>query len=194
MPTSPSLHLSYWRLSLQFWDLFQAAVEEMKAQGNAHVLVTNTAQSTQQYNAATKWSDFNLAVALLFNLYHGLELILKGFCHAGSTEPPKHHKLSELLRLFENQHPQTPISQQFKAFIEPPEGSLLHGFFELNGLQIDSWYEALKYPQLKGGQLVSHASLEYKRADGLQAWTDLSESVENLRRSIVSYARSQGYA
>ena len=71
--------LGFWRVGIQYLHLVQAVSNETHRQGNAHLVMSDETITTGKYMEETKWSDHNLVIPLLFNFYHGLETILKGF-------------------------------------------------------------------------------------------------------------------
>lgn len=79
--------LHYWRLATQYLDLTEAVSTELVRSGNPWVIVASEL-SDAQYRESTTWSDHRIGVAVLFNFYHGVELVLKGFLALGGSAPP----------------------------------------------------------------------------------------------------------
>jgi hypothetical protein len=188
MQNSAALH--YWTLGLQFVNLFQAGVFEAVARNNCHVVKSAQPLRIEEYDNETRWSDFNVAVPLLFSLFHGVELILKGFYQAHGKSVPKHHKLSQLLEVFGGSPGCAEIKKEIEVLLTPVEGSVLHEFFAKNSVSMDQWYEALKYPELHDGTVISHLSLKYKEESGLKDFFSLSQSLESIRIKVVAYGRA----
>src|SRR4030042_2804305 len=76
------LALSFWTVSFQYLMLVENVARETTSQGNTWVM-TNTNNlvpiTSEEYEEGTRWSDHTIIIPLLFNLYHGIELLLKGF-------------------------------------------------------------------------------------------------------------------
>jgi len=63
-------------------------------------------EEAKELDRQTKWSDARLVEPLLFNFYHGLELLLKGFALWKSGSNPKlDHLLTVLLDSFMKEYP-----------------------------------------------------------------------------------------
>ena len=65
-------------LSETYFFLVRNVLEENVKQGNLHLVTLDKEISEEEYDEMTKWSDFNI-FPILFNFYHGLELLMKGF-------------------------------------------------------------------------------------------------------------------
>lgn len=70
--------LGYWTVGRQYIHLVENIIEETINQGNLHV-ISSPSLTWEKYDQDTKWSDHKIIIPTLFNLYHGFEVILKGF-------------------------------------------------------------------------------------------------------------------
>lgn len=105
MPSDCTKALGFWTVGIQYLHLVQAVSNETHRQGNAHTVISDIPLAESEYAEQTKWSDHNLVISLLFNFYHGLEVILKGFRIAIGMSGRHSHKLSVLLTEFKTQYP-----------------------------------------------------------------------------------------
>jgi hypothetical protein len=71
--------LGYWTVGIQYLHLVETVANETIQQGNQFVVVSDDEISLERYASETKWSDHSLVVPLLFDFYHGIEVLLKGF-------------------------------------------------------------------------------------------------------------------
>ena len=71
--------LAFWTTSLYYLKLVEAVADQMVCQGNQYVIIGDIPISPEDYEEQTKWSDHNISLPLLYNFYHGIELLLKGF-------------------------------------------------------------------------------------------------------------------
>jgi len=184
--------MAYWSLGTQFLSLAEEVCKELSKAGNVHIAITDKLLANGEYEEMTKWSDFSIGIPVLFNFFHGVELLLKGFI-ALSKQVPPHHRLTELLENFENRYPLTKVGELIKSYTKclNPQ-SPLSRFFTTNGISIDDWYHALKYPDFKGRQQFSHFELKYGGTGTLNFWQSLGRDAGNLRLESVQLAKSLG--
>ena len=57
----------------------------------------NDEDSWKLYDFETRWNDSNIGIPLLFNFYHGMELIMKGILSEEGVAFPKVHSLDDLV-------------------------------------------------------------------------------------------------
>jgi hypothetical protein len=186
----PLIRQCYWRLATHFLGLVEAASHELVQSENAWVLVADRDISESDYEAATRWSDHTLGIAVLFDFFHGVELMLKGFIALDGSSP-RHHRLTGLLADFEASHPGTEVGVLVAAHtanLDP--GSPLGVFLAANGLGIDSWNEALKYPESKKGESFDHVGLQYGGRATIDFWRTLGKAAREIRIASVRLARS----
>jgi hypothetical protein len=191
MPTSPH---AYFSLGAQFLRLsYEVSVELVKSR-NPHLVVSDVPLAPGEYEHRTRWSDHMVGIAALFNRFHGIELILKGFLGARGRVP-KHHRLTDLLKEFDRLYPGEPLTGMIHAaFDTSQQDSPLATFFRANALQLDQWYEALKYPELRDGTAVDHFGLKYGGESSAPFWAGLAESAATIQRRAVSLAHSLSIA
>ena len=146
--------LGYWTIGLQYLHLVEAVIAETVAQRNAHVLVSDREISWDQYERDTKWSDHRLVIPVLFDFYHGVEVILKGFLVAEGKTVGTNHKLSHLASEFETCFPCHTLGATARKYIAQDQlPDLLRSFCKASGITIDDYYQALKYPQSTRGNI-----------------------------------------
>ena len=189
--------LSFWTLAIKYLHLVQNVVEEILKQGNPWLVVTlskgarpSIEERSEQYNEKTRWSDFNLIEPLLFNFYHGLELLVKGFLLARSPAdaPPAHHGIEKLVQRFVELFPdEKDLGECLSKYTQPKDlPALITGFLSDNGLLFGQLYEVLRYPaNVTFDSIRRYGELRYKEADGLPFFQNVSNDVKRLRRAAV---------
>lgn len=181
--------LAYWRLATQYLDLAEAASAELVDSGNPSVVVADDPPSDAQYREASRWSDHRIGVAVLFNFYHGIELILKGFIALNGDAPCLRHSLTQLLADFERRHPDTEVGVLISDYTSRLDTqSPLGRFFAENHTKVDHWYQALRYPESRQGQPFDHLVLKYGSSDCIRFWEALRRAVRDIR--VASLERS----
>lgn len=181
----------YWTIGLQYLHLVQAVIAKTIEHRNVHVITSKKDITWDQYDQATKWSDHRLVIPVLFDFYHGIEVILKGFLVAASTSPQTTHKLSELVLMFEKHFPTQAISATIKKYIfqdQLPE--VLSSFCITSKITIDDYYQALKYPQSTSGDVYNHCQLKYREEEGVKFFEDLLKDIGEVIIEIVALGRS----
>jgi hypothetical protein len=189
--------LTFWRLGLNYLHLTRVTTEQVVKNRNRIVAIwwgdiTSEAEAAEA-DRQTKWSDANLVEPLLFNLFHGLELLLKGFVLFKQAEPPKlNHALTEWLMFFRCKYPtEEQLTAIFDRYIETaamPE--LLRDFLAANSANVDSYYELFRYPcNRKFTKKYDHFKLKYKGRHGLPFYKDLLTDLNGLSKRAVDLGR-----
>lgn len=188
-----SKSLGYWTLSLHFLRLAEASCALLAATENPHVVISKAPLGSNEYSEATLWSDHSVGIAILFTFFHGIELILKGFISVSDTAP-NHHRLTELLTTFEKSQQNTDLAKTISANVRSIDpNSPLGTFMTNNSIQIDKWFEALKYPESTKGQSFSHIDLKYGGLDTVPFWQSIGEAARQVRLQAVALSRERGY-
>jgi hypothetical protein len=184
--------MRYWNLGIQYLHLTQHVSSQVVESGNLWVVAGEPNYPDTEYFEKTKWSDFMLATPLLFNFYHGVELMLKGFVALASGQPVKRsHKLTDLAASFFMYHPGAEpgpfLSKYLNANTAP---SPLREFFAASKTDVDMFYEALKYPDGGGGKQFLHNKLHYQSEWGVPFYSELRDDILSARQSFVRLGRS----
>lgn len=188
------MELSYWKMGTQFLQLAQASSSELVGSGNPRSLVSDHEASDDELEEAYRWADHSIGIAVLFNLLHGIELILKGFICV-YEKPVATHGLSPLFERFCELYPDEPLADVLRpVLLNPPSGSPLARFLAQNEISIDEWYQALKYPASNKGQQYDHLDLKYGGQGALPFWTLVRDTALDARFESVRLARSMGLA
>ncbi len=188
-----SKSLGYWTLSLHFLQLAEASCALLVITENTFVVISDAPRGPSEYDEATRWSDHSVGIAILFNFFHGIELLLKGFISASGTAPP-HHRLTELLTTFEKSQRNSDLAKTISANVRSIDpNSPLGTFMTNNSIQIDKWFEALKYPESTKGQPFNHIDLKYGGSDTVPFWQSIGEAARQVRLQAVSLSRELGY-
>jgi hypothetical protein len=184
--------LAHWTMAVNFLRLTEGACGQLVAGKNAHVLVTDSPTDPLQYRHMTMWSDHSVGVPILFNFFHGIELILKGFI-ATASKVPTHHFLSKLHCEFEILFPRTVLGETISKFVcDIDPNSPLGRFNIANGINIDSWYQALKYPTSTKGKSFTHVELRYGGMRTVDFWESIELGSSSIRMDAVELARFSG--
>jgi len=194
MTDTPSKFLGYALLSLQFLRAAENCCAELVARDNTLTVISDASEpfDLNAFEEITGWSDHKIAIPILFNYFHGVELTLKAFlAHAAATATS--HKLSRLLaefkRLYGDSELATLLDRSVNGIdVEAPLGA----FLKRNQATIDSWYQTLKYPETTKGVVVAHTALQYKGSDGVPFWQDMGRMARDIRLSCIALARERG--
>ena len=185
------LAYSYWKVGFQYLDLSECVSREIVKTGNTWVLIqegTNWAEQEEKYEEMTKWADYNQGIPVIFNFYHGLELLLKGFLLAeGVTN--KSHSVSELFQLVVKTLPRQEFTAVVGNYIDAgllPK--LLADFFNASNSSVDMWYQAFKYPEDMKHNFFDHSQLIYNGDEGSAFFAQLADDIHQIRVKAVAYA------
>lgn len=183
----------YWMLAEQFLRLAESASTEVANHDNPHFVVSDKPILPTEYVETTRWSDHAIGTPVLFNFLHGIELTLKGFLSA-TGEPQAGHRLSRLFGAFQSSFAGTGLEATLAKILPAPPGNTpLGGFLSTNGINIDVWYEALRYPESKQGRMYNHLPLKYGESATILFWRDVAKQSAEIRRNSITLARQRGY-
>jgi hypothetical protein len=187
--------VSFCELSFQYLSLVQNVASQIVPRDNIHIYYANNRPLTEdEYVEATKWSDFIIVIPLLSNLYHGLELLVKGFLlMTPETDVRPNHSLQRLRGQFSSLYPNEKELNDFlrKYTDETRLPAILREFLTTNAMTFDNLYEALRYPSDPNFQrLKSYIDLMFKGKKGVPFFKDLCEDIEVILRPAVKLANS----
>lgn len=185
---------NYITIGYNFIQLVINSIGEMKKQGNKSTLITKgdltETDFWAEYNEITKWNDNNIAIPLLFNFFHGSELILKGLIiNCGGKLERNDHKLSNLLAKLKN-CPSPPEKNVLEHFEKIIENNGFEDFFKENNTSIDSFYEIFKYPVFKGGNEIKFWMLRGGENVGLEKFHTIGDLASGIKAEIVKWKTS----
>jgi len=134
-------------MGLKYWHVCENVISEMLKTGNVHTVKGYELITDEDYDEQTRWSDFNVAIPILFNLYHGIELNLKGLIAASGGEVTRSHKLSELKAQLQERCDSKALISFFDGHVDLEKvPDILQEFFTENKITPDEYYLALRYP------------------------------------------------
>ncbi len=185
---------AFWKTSLYYLNLVEAVINETIKQGNIHSVISNFDISEKKYRHETKWSDHNIVIPILYDFYHGLELLLKGFIlfAKNSDDVKLNHNIELLLENFTTLYSnQKCLIDLLKKYIsKTPSIEPLKNFFKENNITTDKFYEALRYPvNKKLTKEYDHIKLMYHGEDGLEFFKELKTDLDCLMRCSVSLGK-----
>ncbi|MEX2410014.1 MAG: hypothetical protein WD607_01360 [Candidatus Paceibacterota bacterium] len=183
---------NFWDIGIQYLHITEIVSNETYLQGNQNHFVSDAPITKEGLSEETKWSDFNLVIPLLFNFYHGMEVILKGFINLKKGSKTVGHNLSDLLINFKKYYPNSSLIPLFEKYIilkKLPD--LLAEFCKVSSITIDDFYQALKYPESNQGAEFYHYPLEYKGNKGINFFIELRNDIYQIRKKSVSLARKE---
>ena len=185
--------LGFWVLGLQYLHLAECSADEIVKRGNIHFMVFDGIDLEEQdavFDEAVKWADHSLGIPVIFNFYHGLELCLKGLL-AMNGKVPGNHKLSQLSSECSLLHGGASFQGILERYIDTSKAhGLLKVFFDSNSIEIDEWFQALKYPEMKSGKTLIDRSLRYQGEEGAKFFDTLKRDISEFRINFVAYTRA----
>lgn len=187
--------LCFWSMGLRYLHLVRVTAEQVVDAKNKTVATywddRTPEEEAIELDQQTKWSDARLIEPLLFNFYHGLELLLKGFVLWAVDQKLNHF----ITRLFESFIATFPKEQDLikvfqKYIVSSKMSELLSDYLQQNHLSVDQFYESLRYPfDLKFAQNYEHLVLKYKGRKGLPFYQELVTDIRSLTKLSVSLGR-----
>ena len=190
------LALSFWSVSFHYLRLVENVARETISQGNVWTMTrefTEEGISADEYSETTRWSDHTIIIALIFNLLHGIELLLKGYILWDPTEPIKKlHNTSDLCRRFRVKYPdQHTLIRFFNRFTNDDGAPDLFRHFRIdNGLSIRDFYQAFRYPSPDFSSIRNYISLKYNGEQGLVFFRELAKTIPEARVAAIALCRA----
>lgn len=179
--------LPYFALAGHFLRLAEAASRRLVETRNTLTVVSGSEITADEYAKKTRWSDHSIGVAVLFNFYHGLELLLKA-CLLAEGVSMQGHKLLPLLAELEKRHANTELATILRKHIrEIDSSSPLCKFLADNGITIDDWYQSLKYPTSTKGKKFTHWQLQYGSRGTVKFWRGVKKAASNVRKAALPF-------
>jgi len=188
--------LSFWTAAFQYLMLVENASREIVANDNTWMMIKDFdggSISESEYAEATRWSDHRTVIPLLFNLHHGIELLIKGFLLSDPDEDiRKSHDIIELHSRFIHLFPDESVLNNFihKYTCEHAMPYILKRFLRDNKIDARSLYQALRYPSPDFRVMRNYAGLKYQGKKGIHVFSDLHSEIQQVRASAVALGRS----
>jgi HEPN domain-containing protein len=188
-----SLH--FLDLSHKYLQLSANLIGEMIKNENACVLVSNYTKEVnihKEHDKKTEYSDFNIMVPLLFNLYHGLELYIKGLMLLLGKKPELKHSIDELLLDFENDPYE--LSKILAKYIElPTKISFIKAYCEINSINTShEFYMNLRYPSDRLFENpIEYYQLKYHGEDIIDELKEINKDIEHLIKMSIKNHRDK---
>ena len=178
----------YLDMSIQFLNLAQASASQLVENNNRKWVTSCTPISNCDYNIQTQWSDFNIAIPILFNFYHGIELVLK-FLISEKQEMDKNHRILDMLNAVDEIYKDCENYADVKDILfiiktsttDIPKNSIINKFLENNNVGIDLWYQFLKYPLDTKENIFKHNDLINNQESVLDFWREIIKCCQELK-------------
>lgn len=179
-------------LSTEYLHLVRNVLKESIKNGNLW-LYFGDELADGDYEEKTKWSDFHVSVPILFNFYHGLELLLKGFLLLKESYVLKaSHKIEKLFKDFQKNYGERAklVSVLDKYFTMKSMPKFLAECLRDNNVRVENLYEFFRYPLDKEFQNQrNYSRVRYKEKEGLSFFKDLVEDAYVLLKETVELYR-----
>ena len=178
-------------LGYNFLQLTINSIEELENQGNKNLLFLDgnlsEDESWLKYDQQTKWNDNNIAIPVLFNFYHGIELVLKGLIlkSGKSWNPKKGHHLTLLLNTLKSctERPSQNVIEHFEKIINYD----LNNFFDANNKNVDSFYILLRYPEASSNNYFIFNDIRGLGPKGLSTFSEVRSLAKGVKENIKSW-------
>lgn len=178
------------KVGIQYLHVVEVLCKGNIDKNNSNVIVSDSRISVKRYEEETKSSDFNTILPLLFNFYHGIEVVLKGFTHFKSTTYPT-HDIDKLVKDYAKIFKEDTLLDFFKKYTKLDEmPPLLRTFFEkTNKASASKFYTLFRYLENTNRIIVDAAGIMYQGNNSLQFFKDLHSDIRNAKKNIVTKGR-----
>ena len=189
------ISLHFLKLSHNYLSLVRNALEEAIKQGNVFVVIKNHKISEKELTEETKWSDFNIIVPILYNFYHGLELLMKGsLILIKDYNFKKTHDIKKLLNDFCTNYKKDieiiKILNKYADINLMPK--ILSKFLKENKINVNEFYIFLRYPlDVRNKKRFSYYRLHGNEEEGLNLFKEIVSDIDILIPKIVKLYREK---
>ena len=189
------ISLHFLKLSHNYLSLVRNALEEAIKQGNVFVVIKNHKISEKELIEETRWSDFNIIVPILYNFYHGLELLMKGsLILIKDYNFKKTHDIKKLLNDFcTNYRKDIEIIKILNKYADinlMPK--ILSKFLKENKINVSEFYIFLRYPfDKRNEKKFSYYQLHGNEEEGLNLFKEMVSDIDILIPKIVKLYREK---
>lgn len=176
-------------LGYKFLNLTENTLSMTISNGNRHIVTSDKDITQDDYEQKTKWSDFRIIIPILFNFYHGLELVLKGILLLNKDIKSDHN----LIALFDEvktdiRYPKNIVDILEKYINVNKIHPMLETFIKENDININDLYMFLRYPlDKKFEKNISYFKLKYKEGLALPYFSDIIKDSEEIRFLVKKY-------
>lgn len=187
--------VNYIHIGYKFHNLVKNSILEMDKMLNRGTIIydipkdLNNDEIWERYYNDTAWNDTKIGIPLLFNFYHGVELILKGLITYKANPLSKtNHGIRDLLETLKkrNVKDQQEIIDWFSKYVEL-ENNPFKECFKLNNLTTDKYYILLKYPGDNQNNIFDHSELSGQGAEGLVNYKEILKDINRFKPIVEKW-------
>lgn len=179
--------LEFYKLGHQFLNSSKVLLEKLVENDNRQVVISNFDITEEYYNEQTKYSDFNIIIPILFNYYHGLELIIKAALEQVGKLEKDGHNIESLINKLKKAYKEDEYF--INCIIEKIDKPIqIVNKFKTDNNKIDAFsiYEALRYPDNKSTDgLINYESLLYNGNIIIDDCREIIQNIENIKIATV---------
>jgi hypothetical protein len=186
---------NYIGMGYQFHNLVRNSINEMQKGGNLNFILSEQFESEDEgwanYDYITRWNDSKIGVPILFNFYHGLELIMKGMLDRFEVEFATNHSLENLLDKVKTL-PNLPVelSSSFERYTYLSDNPF-ELFFKNNNISPSQYYEALRYPtSRKKVKKYKYSAIRTDEVDGLYNFLTIMDDTNAIIKGIADWFKN----
>lgn len=175
--------LKFYKLGHQFLNSSKVLLEKLVENDNRQVVISNFEITEEYYNEQTKYSDFYIIIPILFNYYHGLELIIKAALEQVGKLKKDRHNMEDLIKKLKEEYKED--ENFINCIIEKIDKPIqIVNKFQTDNNRINGFsvYEALRYPDNKSAdKLINYESLLYNGDIIIDDCREIIQNIENIK-------------
>ena len=182
--------LKFYKVGHQFLNSAIILLENLVQSKNKKFVISEYEITEDEYKENTKYSDFNIIIPVLFNYYHGLELIIKGALEqVGKLGRDRHDIISLSNRLKEEYKEDEKFANCIIEKIDNPIINISKFKEDNENIDAFSLYEALRYPDNPKGQLINYNSLIFNGENVILGYQEIVKNIKEIKINTVKKYR-----
>ena len=171
-------------------------LEMMSFSNNNCIAIANIEITEEELMRQTKYSDTNLMIPALFNLYHGLELIMKGMVLAHDGNIITEHKPEKLfndLKEIENEDAEY-IFTISKYMNKPISVNFINEYVVKEKIKdISQLYQSLRYPSpIKLDVIYNYFDLSHRGKEIIPEIDEIIRDIDLIIKGTAKIYRELG--
>lgn len=183
---------NWFALAEQYLTTSKLIMEQIIANENMWIMISDEPIEMAAYNEATKWSDFNTLTPALFLLEHGIELLLKGLLLWSGNDYEINHNVNEIIETLKKDRR---INKDLFCLLDnyvgsSPKRDIIKDFLQINEhIKANRLHIELRYPESSKGKENVFSPFKYGESDSLMEIEEICSDISSILSLSIQSVR-----
>lgn len=180
--------IDYFLTGVQYLEAAKVISREIIKHDNTSIVISKKPINYKELSEKTQYSNERLILPLMFNFYHGLELMIKGFTIMKNCKFNNHDSNSMVSNLYSLYPQDKNLIDIFSKHIFNPYDFIKTYMSDNNIATISKFYESLRYPEDKFGSLFDHFTLKHNLNIDTKIFEEIVSDVDTIiEKSAITF-------